>query len=39
MRPEGLESTLVMLSHKLGEVEVVREFGADGLPEIEATPE
>jgi signal transduction histidine kinase len=32
---EGLENTLVMLSHKLGEVTVVRDYGAD-VPQIEA---
>ncbi|MDN5894263.1 MAG: ATP-binding protein [Nocardioides sp.] len=33
---EGLESTLVMLGHKLAGVSVVRDYGAD-VPEIEAT--
>jgi signal transduction histidine kinase len=34
---EGLESTLVMLTHKLRGVSVVREY-ADGLPAVEAIP-
>lgn len=33
----GLESTLVMLRHKLGDIEVVRAY-APGLPRIEAFP-
>jgi signal transduction histidine kinase len=33
---EGLLSTLTVLSHKLGDVDVVREFGE--IPEIEAIP-
>jgi signal transduction histidine kinase len=32
---EGIESTLVMLSHKLGNIEVERSFGAD-VPIVEA---
>ena len=32
---EGIESTLVMLRHKLGDIEVVREYGAN-LPKLEA---
>ncbi|HEY7628337.1 MAG TPA: ATP-binding protein [Ilumatobacteraceae bacterium] len=34
---EGLESTLVMLGHKLRGVTVLRDFGAD-VPQIEANP-
>jgi signal transduction histidine kinase len=35
---DGIESTLVMLGHKLGDaVAIVRDY-ADGLPEIEASP-
>ncbi|KRF11949.1 sensor histidine kinase [Nocardioides sp. Soil796] len=33
---EGLESTLVMLGHKLGGITVVRDYGSD-VPQIEAT--
>ncbi|QIX28440.1 ATP-binding protein [Nocardioides sp. JQ2195] len=33
---DGLDSTLVMLGHKLSEVTVVRDYGAD-VPEVEAT--
>jgi signal transduction histidine kinase len=32
---DGLDSTLVMLGHKLGGVEVVRQYGA-GVPQVEA---